>query len=926
MKDKRLFLLDGNALVYRAHFAFISRPLMNSKGMNTSAITGFVRSLWDIITNQNPSHIAVSFDVSDDTFRKEIYPEYKANREAQPDEIRMALPYIHKILEGFQIPIIKLPGYEADDIIGTLAKQAEKEGYQVFMVTPDKDFSQLVSENIFLFKPSRQGNGVEILGESEIIKKWNIRRVDQVVDVLGLQGDSVDNIPGVPGVGPKTASTLLSQYEDIEDVIAHVEDLKGKLKERIRDNADQARMSKELATIDTNVPIEFDSKAYRLSQMDKPKLLEIFKELEFRTLSDAILGYEGNQPKPGVQTDLFGNMVETEQPKPKTSIVDKNIRNTPHQYKLLESEDEIKNLVSILTKQKLFCFDTESSALDAHSARLLGISIAYLHHEAFYIPMPENEKDAKERLSWMSSVLCDPKIKKIGQNLKYDIVLLRRYGIDIQGDLEDTMIAHYLLEPDKRHNMDYLSATILNYEPISISSLIGSKGKKQLSLEQIDVHKVLDYAAEDADITLQLHKELFSKLEQDNLLNLYQKIEQPLIRVLADMEFNGVRIDTGMLAAYSEELKGEIVEIEKEIYEQAGVRFNIGSPKQVGEVLFDKLKIPYRWRKTKSGQYSTDEDKMNELSKSNEIVADILRHRMLSKLKSTYVDALPNLVNNRTGRIHSSFNQALAATGRLSSNNPNLQNIPIRTPEGRKIRAAFVPKNDEYLIFSADYSQIELRLIAHISGDQGMIDAFSKGQDIHRATAAKVYDVAYDAVTDDQRRNAKTVNFSIIYGAGATNLARQLDIKRSEAKPLIDQYFKQYTGLKKYMEDTVDFARKNGFVETVLGRRRFIHEINSKSSFARSGAERIAINTPIQGTAADMIKLAMNDIFIAMRKRNLKSKMIMQVHDELVFDLHRDEIEIMEHLVEENMKNAIGKLDVPILVGMGKGENWLVAH
>lgn len=929
MSDKKLFLLDGNALVYRAHFAFIGRPLINSKGMNTSAITGFVRSLWDILVNQKPTHIAVSFDVSGDTFRHEWYPEYKANREAQPEDITMAMPYIKDIIQGFNIPIVTKAGFEADDLIGTISKQAEKEGFTVYMVTPDKDFGQLVSDNIFLYKPSRRGNGVDILGVPEILNVWDIKRIDQVIDMLGLQGDSVDNIPGIPGIGPKTAAKLLAQYDTIEGLLQNTADLKGKQKESVETFADQALLSKKLATINIEAPVQFDEKDYRLSPINREKLGAIFKDLEFRTLSQSILG-EAPPAAPGGQVDLFGNPVvgkSSSAPKPKApSIADKNIKNTAHDYFLVDTLDKRKSLIQQLLEEKKICFDTETTGLDANEAELIGISFSTQKHNGYWVPLPDDESKVRDILHEFKTIFEDENIVKIGQNIKYDALILKWYDIQLKGLYHDTMIAHYLLEPEMKHSMDYLSETYLNYEPVKIQTLIGKKGISQLTMRQADPQKVKDYAAEDADLTLQLEEYLFQELEKENLIDVYQKIEEPLIKVLTDLEHAGVNLDVDYLKEYSIQIAEQILDIESKIYKHAGTHFNIASPKQVGEILFDKLKIPYRWRRTATGQYSTDEDKLTELAEKHDIVADIMQHRMFSKLKSTYVDALPLMVNPKTDRIHSSFNQALAATGRLSSNNPNLQNIPIRTPEGRRIREAFVPRDENHTLLAADYSQIELRLIAEISGDEAMLDAFAKNQDIHRATAARVYNIPYEDVTDDQRRNAKTVNFSITYGAGSTNLSRQLGIKRAEAKSLIEQYFKQYTGLKKYMDDTVAFARENGYVETMLGRRRKLRDINSRNGMVRSGAERIAINTPIQGTAADMIKIAMVDIHKAVQEKGYQSQMILQVHDELVFDVFSPELEELKILIEDKMKNAIPSLKVPIVVGMGVGNNWLEAH
>lgn len=925
MSKKKLFLLDGHALVYRAHFAFINRPLINSKGVNTSAITGFVRTMWDLMKNQNPTHIAVSFDRSGPTFRHKAFPAYKANREEQPDDIKIALPYIKKIVEGFNIPIIEMDEYEADDIIGTLAKQAEKEGFEVFMVTPDKDYAQLVSENIKMYKPSRQGGGVEILGIPEVLEKFDIQEVKQVIDVLGLQGDSVDNIPGVPGIGAKTASKLLKIYGSVENILDSTDELKGKQKENLINFADQARTSKWLATININVPIQFDDATYIIDEMDREALTTIFQELEFRSLAHSILG-QGDM----VQGSLFGSNPKPNQakaqPKEETyQVVEHDIKSVEHNYTLIESVADAQKLADQLSKETEISFDTETTGINPHEAELVGLAFSIKHKEAYYVALPAKREEAMPLIEIFKPLLENPEIKKIGQNIKYDILMMKWYDVDVKGYFFDTMIAHYLLEPDKRHKLDYLSEAYLSYKMVPIEKLIG-KGKGQLSMRDIEVKRVAEYAGEDADITLQIRDLLFKQLDEQKLMPLYDKIEQPLIEVLADMEYEGVRISGEYLKDYSVELGKMILDKEKKIYEMAGVRFNIGSPKQVGEILFDRLKIPYRWRKTASGQYSTDVEKLTELALENEIVAEILQYRKYSKLKSTYVDALPNLINSKTGRVHSSFNQARAATGRLSSENPNLQNIPIKDEAGRKIRKAFIPRDEEHVLLAADYSQIELRLIADISKDEGMMEAFVNDQDFHRATAAKVYEVPFDEVTADKRRNAKTVNFSITYGAGATNLSRQLGIKRGEASELIKQYFKQFPGLNNYMKTIVDEARKNGYVETLEGRKRTLRDINGKSSLARGNAERMAINTPIQGTAADMIKLAMISIHDKMKAANYRSKMIMQVHDELVFDVYKPELEEIKNLVETEMKNALPGLTVPIKIGMDVGKDWLEAH
>ncbi len=935
MSNKKLFLLDGHALVYRAHYAFITRPLVNSKGMNVSAVTGFTRALWDVIRNQKPSHIAVSFDLSGPTFRHEMFQEYKANREAQPEDITLALPYIMEVLKGFRIPIVTKEGFEADDVIGTLAKQAEKEGFQVYMMTPDKDYAQLVSENVFLYKPGRKGGEVEIMGKKEVLEKWQIQRVEQVIDVLGLQGDAVDNIPGIPGIGAKTAVKLLAAYDSVEGLLANTHELKGKQRERVEEFGEQGLLSKQLATIDINVPVQFDAKQYELEEFDREALSEIFRELEFRTLAKSILGggasAASNAGGAGVQQNLFGEAVPTTgaPPLPSHSVAEKHLENTEHHYLLVETAEQRADLIAKLSAQKQFCFDTETTGIAANEAELVGIAFAYQTGEAFYVPVPDDQDAARALVDEFKALMENPEIGKIGQNIKYDMIILKWYGVEVQGALFDTMIAHYLLEPELRHNMDYLAETYLKYKPLSIETLIGKKGKKgknQLTMRDVAVEKVKEYAGEDADITLQLHDHLAPKLESDKLLDLYLKIEEPLVETLVNMEYNGINIDVDFLNNYSTELSSEIESLEKTILEEAGVQFNIASPRQVGEVLFERMKIPYRWRKTKTGQYSTNEEKLTELAPEHPIVDKILRHRGLNKLKSTYVDALPRMVNPRTGRVHSSFNQALAATGRLSSNNPNLQNIPIRTPEGAKVRKAFIPRSEEYILLAADYSQIELRLIAEISGDEAMLEAFQKGQDIHAATAARVFGVAIEDVSREQRYRAKTVNFSVIYGAGATNLSRQLGIPRKEASELIKNYFAQYHGLKTYMDQVVEEARKNGYVNTLMGRRRYLRDINSRNAIIRGHAERNAINTPIQGTAADLIKLAMIDVHQALQAGNFKTKMILQVHDELVFDAHRDELEQIRPLIEEKMKNAMPQLKVPILVGIDEGANWLEAH
>ncbi|MEZ4912375.1 MAG: DNA polymerase I [Saprospiraceae bacterium] len=933
MSNKILYLLDGHALVYRAHFAFITRPLINSKGINTSAITGFVRTLWDLIVNNRPTHIAVAFDPSGPVFRHEFYPQYKANRDATPEDIIVAMPYIKSIIEALNIPIISVKNYEADDIIGTVAKQAEKKGYTVYMVTPDKDYAQLVSENILVYKPGKQGGDVEILGVNEILKNWGIQRVDQVIDVLGLQGDSVDNIPGVPGIGPKTATVLLQEYSSIENIIANSDKLKGKVKENIETFKDQALLSKRLATIDINSPYEFDEKAFILEPMNRDKIKEIFLELEFRTLAQQILGAtqteDGQIQKAApVQGTLFGNSSSTPSvsaEKTEYHIAKKNIANVAHSYKIIDSEDEYSDLINLLSQHKTISFDTETTGIDPNAAELVGLSFSVEPHKAYYIPIPSDQEKAKAVVAHFKPILEDRSIKFIGQNIKYDLAMMKWYGVEMNGPFFDTMIAHYLCEPDLRHKLDYLTESYLDYKMVPIEDLIG-KGAKQLSMRDIDIKRVAEYAGEDADLTLQMVPVLKQMMTDNAIENVYDTIEEPLIQVLCDMEHAGIRIDGNFLREYSKELEKLILEEEQNIYRKAGTHFNISSPRQVGEVLFDRLKVPYRWKKTSQGHYSTDFDKLTELAGEHEVIDAILEYRKLTKLKSTYVDALPLMINNKTGRVHSNFNQARAATGRLSSENPNLQNIPIKNEAGREIRKAFIPKDDNHVLVAADYSQIELRLIAEISNDASMLEAFESGKDFHRATAAKVYSVPYDEVTSDQRRNAKTVNFSITYGAGATNLSRQLGISRNESQELIRNYFKEFQGLKNYMENTVNFARENGYVSTLLGRRRVLRDINSRNRLTASNAERVAINTPIQGTAADMIKLAMIHIHKALQEKGMKSKMVLQVHDELVFDVPKHELEELKHLVKEKMKHAIPNLKVPIEVEIGIGNNWLEAH
>ncbi|MBN8678341.1 MAG: DNA polymerase I [Chitinophagales bacterium] len=957
MADKKLFLLDGHALIYRAHFAFIARPLMNSKGWNVSAVQGFIRTVWDLIQNEKPTHLAVVFDPKGGTFRNEKFDAYKANREAQPEDITFALPWVHKIVEAMNIPVVVVPNFEADDVIGTLAKQAEKVGYTTYMVTPDKDFGQLVSEHVLLYKPGKGGDPAEIWGPKEVCERWGIKRVEQVIDILGLMGDAVDNIPGLPGIGEKTATKLLEEFDTVENLLANADKLKGKQQEIVKTHHEKATLSKWLATIEINAPVQFDERKFEMEPFNREELMEIFKELEFKSLAEAILRSpwaggpthepaakpapaKAAPPKPaantGTQGNLFDEAVMSEQTNdarlPQESQFHTRgthtIENTDHTYHLADTPEKRAELLALLKKAKAISYDSETTSIEAPQADLVGFSFAVKTFEAWYVPVPADRKEAQKIVEEFREVFEDEQIVKIGQNIKYDAIVLKNYGCELRGPYWDTMLAHYLLEPELRHNMNYMAETLLNYSPVKIEELIGAKGAKQGNMRDVPVEKIKEYAAEDADVTLRLRDVLKPKLEAGGhqLVKLFEEVETPLVKVLADIEHAGVRIDPDFLKEYSGELAVQIVALEEKILQEAGFNFNIASPKQVGEALFDRLKLPYPGKKMKSGQYSTDEEILSELAVNNPICADILSHRGLMKLKSTYVDALPTLVNPRTGRVHSSFNQALVASGRLSSQNPNLQNIPIRTAEGRKVREAFVPRDSDHLILSADYSQIELRLIAEISEDEAMLNAFQKGLDIHTATAAGVYGVALDQVTSDQRRAAKTVNFSIIYGAGASNLSQQLGIKRTEAKELIDNYFREYSGLRTYMTRIVEFARAHGYVETMLGRRRYLRDINSGNGMMRSMSERVAINTPIQGSAADLIKVAMINIREAMRKGKFKSQMILQVHDELVFDVRKDELNELKPLIVEKMQSALPNLKVPILAEVGVGENWLEAH
>lgn len=932
---KKLFLLDGMALVYRAYFAFSQNPRVTSYGFNTSAIFGYVNTLLDVLKKEKPTHIGVSFDTAAPTARHEEYEHYKAHRQEQPEDITKALPYIMQITQAMRIPILVKDGYEADDIIGTLAKKAELQGFDVYMMTPDKDFGQLVSEHIFIYKPGRQGNEYEILGVPEVLKKWEITDIKQVIDILGMWGDAVDNIPGIPGIGEKTAKTLVQKYGSIEGLYEHVHELKGKQKENVENNRDQAFLSKRLATIDTRVPIDLIEEELILEEPDKEAVEKLFAELEFKTLGKRLFGSEPQSSAienkiagsaPGA-FDLFNQGVAVEQSMPAEELAATmlQIHEVPHTYILLNSDTEILEALQVLLEQKEVCFDTETTSLDKIDNDIVGFSFSYKPHHGYYIACPDNFDEAKRLLHLFKPLFEHEHIIKIGQNIKYDLTILNRYGIDLKGPWFDTMLAHYLIEPDLRHGMDYLSGIYLNYEPVSIETLIGKKGKNQLSMRDVETAKIKEYAVEDTDITLQLKHKLEPELKAREAEKLLYELEQPLVPVLADMEAQGVRINKPFLNVYSKELEQEIAQLEKRIIELAGVSFNIASPKQLGEVLFELLKLDPKAKKTKTGQYQTGEDVLQGLSE-HEIVRCILEARQLQKLKSTYVDALPELIHPATGRVHTSFNQAVAATGRLSSTNPNLQNIPIKTDKGREVRKAFIAKNNDYVLLSADYSQIELRIVASIANEQNMIEAFRQGIDIHTATAAKVYGVAVADVTPEQRRNAKAVNFGIIYGQSAFGLSQSLGIPRKEAGAIIEEYFKQYPSIKQYMNDTIQFAKENGYVQTLMGRRRYLRDINSANFTVRGFAERNAINAPIQGSAADMIKLAMIHIHQRMKKETtLQSKMILQVHDELLFDVHKSEIDLMKKLVKEEMEKAM-PLNVPVIAEAGTGDNWLEAH
>jgi len=941
---EKLFLIDAYALIFRAYFAFGKNPLLNSKGQNVSAISGFTTTLFELIQKEKPTHLAVVFDLGGSTEREADYAEYKAGRQETPEDILFAVPYIKEIIRAWHIPILEFEGYEADDIIGTIAKKKAAEGHVVFMVTPDKDFAQLVDDKIFIYKPARSGGDVEILGVEEIKRNWEVDSPLQVIDILGMWGDAVDNIPGIPGVGEKTAKKFIKEFGSMENTIANADKIKGKVGENVKNFAEQGLMSKKLATINLNVPIDVSDEDLKMDDPDKEKMGIIFSELEFRTLGKRILGFDYNVNQATASGDPVESEEQLQTTKPKTSsdsqgslfgessamemeevVRGKSIHNTPHNYFIVQTESEISNLVKLLNESAEFCFDTETTGLDYFALDLVGMSFSVKEGEAYYVPVSTNYEEAKNVVAYFKPLLESKTKIKIGQNVKFDMQVLRRYDVSVSLPLYDTMLAHYLIEPDLKHGMDYLSETYLGYTPVSIEELIGKKGKSQGNMRDVPLDKISEYAAEDADITLQLKNKLAPlviKQEVDKVLN---GIEHPLIEVLADMEYEGVKIDEEFLKIYSKELEIDLLKVRDEIYALAGREFNVDSPKQLSEVLYNELKIPFEGKKTSTGQLSTNEDALEGLVKLHPIAGKILDYREFAKLRSTYVDALPLLINKATGRVHSNFRQHIAATGRLASDNPNLQNIPIRTERGQRVRKAFIPRDENHVLLSADYSQIELRIVAELSGDENMLDAFKNKIDIHTATAAKVYNVAIAGVTKEMRYKAKSVNFGIIYGQGAFGLADNIGSSRGEAKEIIANYFLQFPKIKEYMNANVQFAREHGFVQTIMGRKRYLKDINSKNFVVRGYAERNAINSPVQGSAADMIKLAMIEIHREFKRQNFKSKMTLQVHDELVFDVHKDELETVKPIIYDKMVHAI-KTNVPIEAEMGTGLNWLEAH
>lgn len=937
---KRLFLLDAYALIFRGYYAFIKNPRINSKGLDTSAILGFMNALLDVIKREKPDHLAVAFDKDGSVVRSEMYTEYKANRSETPEAISIAVPYIQQILRAMHIPIIELAGCEADDLIGTLAKQAEKQGYEVYMVTPDKDFAQLVSENIFMYRPARMGNGIEIWGVPQVLERFGVERPEQVIDYLGMMGDAVDNIPGFPGVGEVTAKKLLQEFGTMENLLENTHLLKGKLKETIESNKEKGILSKKLATILCDCAVVFNESDFELTIPDAPRVTALFQELEFRRMAEQfnLLFYNSgnandaatNQspPNPAANNaetqhwDLFSQQGQ----EINTAANYLNITNTEHFYQTVQGNMGIKLLVDNLLSQKIVCFDTETTSVEPLKADLVGLSFSWQKGQGYYVSVPEKQEEVEALLAHFRPFFESEKIEKVGQHLKFDIKVLNKYGVAVKGKLFDTMLAHYLINPDMRHNMDLLSETYLNYSPVPIESLIGKKGKDQKSMRDVPLEEIKEYAVEDADVALQLRSHFLPMLEQSKTKALFEEIEIPLLQVLANMELEGIKLDTDFLKKMSAEMQSDISVLEKKIYQAAGGEFNLASPKQLGELLFDKLKIGSgKIKKTKTGQYATGEDILSELAESSPIVRDILDWRQLVKLQNTYVEALPQQVNAQTARVHTEYMQAVAATGRLSSNNPNLQNIPIRTPRGRQIRRAFIPRNEDFVLLSADYSQIELRIIAALSGENNMIEAFQRGEDIHKSTAAKVFKVSSDEVTKEMRSHAKTVNFGIIYGVSAFGLSAQTNLSRTASKELIDNYYHSYPKLKTYIQEQIEFTREHGYAQTITGRRRYLKDIYSQNPVVRSAAERNAVNAPIQGSAADIIKKAMINIYSRLTQENWKSKMLLQVHDELVFDVYKPELDNVSKMIRYEMENAF-KLEVPLEVAIGYGNNWLDAH
>ena len=924
--QKKLFLLDAYALIYRAYYAFIKNPVRNSRGLNTSAILGFTNTLVEVLEKEKPSHLAVAFDPSGPTFRNEIYEQYKAHREKMPEDIQLSIPYIKEILQAFNIPMIEVEGYEADDVIGTLAYQAKDKGFETYMMTPDKDYGQLLSEKIYMYKPKRSGGEAELIDEQKICEQFGIDDPRQIIDIMALWGDKSDNIPGAPGIGEKTAKKLIAQYGSVENLYENINDLKGKQKENLINYKDQVMTSKELVKIKLDVPTQINTSKIEVGQPNEEKLIQLFQDLEFKTLAKRIFSKDLNQlsPQEPVQQTMFGGSAPAATPSPETGK--ETISSSEKDYQLVDTKEKRKKLIQKLKKVDAFCFDTETTSVNPHEAELVGIAISWKKDQAFFVPCPQDRKAAQQIAEEFRKVFENTGIRKVGQNIKYDILVMRNYDIRVQGPLFDTMIAHYLLQPEQRHNLTVLSEKYLNYTPISIEELIGKKGKNQRTMRSVPVKQITPYACEDADLTWQLKDILEKELREHSLWKLASEMEMPLIHVLIRMEMNGVKINEKELKQYASELREELGGIEKEVHDMAGVSFNIDSPKQLGEVLFDRMKIVDNPKKTRTKQYSTSEETLQQLSDKHPIIQKVLDYRSVRKLLSTYVEALPELIHPQTGKIHTSFNQAIAATGRLSSYNPNLQNIPIREERGRKIRKAFVPSDKDHILLAADYSQIELRIMAHMSGDKKLIEAFRNNEDIHSSTAARIFHLDKPGdVTQEQRRKAKTANFGIIYGISAFGLSQRLNIPRKEAKEIIDSYFNNFSRVKEYMDQRIEAAREKGYVETIWGRKRFLENINSRNATLRGMAERNAINAPIQGSAADIIKVAMLQIDRELIKKKYQSKLILQVHDELIFDVYRPELKKLTQLVTDKMENA-HKLDVPLTVETGTGENWLEAH